>query len=368
MALWKIIKKNRKEKTKKTKKAPLPKSVMIWIDAAYSDQPARVIRGLALAEAFCKADIESVSLSCLACGGLTDEITKRNIQWINSRPDGNPLTFNEIVKVSAADIVIADCTTPPRLQPDLNTSLFALLADAYSDSLFASNRVDAALLPGLITQPDFENIEAQASCMADCIHGLQYVPILDEYFSQNNETPSEDRLLIAVSGNASPEDLSPILDAVRPLTRSPIKILADVSTNSADQLKEAFSSDAELLISPSLSDRITAIRQTCLVIARPGLNIYELIAMGKPVILTPRTDKEIKTCQLFLKQNAVRVTPIADSFDMLKMSIEELLKNGEERKKLSQQAVDLLDANGSKNTVDILLTRFARIELLSEIE
>jgi len=369
MALWKKIRKNRKDKTNKIKKSPRPKSVMIWIDAAYNDQPARVIRGLALAEAFCNAGIESVSLSCLACSNLTDEIEKNpKIKWIDSRPNGNPLTFNEIVKVSAAEIVIADCTTPPRLQPDLNTSLFILLADEYSDSLFASHRVNAALLPGLIITPDFEKTEVPASRMADCIHGAQYIPMPDAYYTQTDASPAPGHLMIAVSGNASLEEISPILDALHPLSKSPITILADVSTDSAKQLQEAYTDNVELLISPSLADRMTAIRQASLAIACPGLNILELLALRKPVIITPRSNQQVKVCQLLLKQNTVRVTPIADSLDMLKMNVEELLKNEEERKNLSKQAGDLLDANGSKNVVDALLTRFARIELMRKIQ
>jgi hypothetical protein len=364
MSLWKRIKEKRSEKTAKEQggrqAAVRPHSALIWIDAVYSDLPARVARGLAIAEAFCAEGVEKVTLACLQSRNLPDEADRRGAHWLDSRPNGAPITFNEIVKTAEADLVIADSSTPPRLQSDLKVPLFVLLADAFSPNLLEPDSIKALLLPGLILPPDFETLRLLPNRIGDCIHGPQYVPIPSAYATDGASAPQEDRVLIALSGNGIPETLTQLLETVKRSWSGEITVLADVSAGAAQKIQEIKEDRVEFLIDPPLSERLSAMRRAKLALAYPSLTQYELLALKKPVILMPRNEGEIQLCRLVLEAKAARAVPASESQDALSLCLEELLKSDEGRKKLSAGAGELIPANGAKNIMDSLLARFER--------
>ncbi|MGC9328101.1 MAG: hypothetical protein ACP5I1_10745, partial [Candidatus Hinthialibacter sp.] len=67
MALWKQIKENRLERAAKARKerksTAKPETILIWIDSSYNDQSARLVRAVALAEAFQQLGIQNVVLA-----------------------------------------------------------------------------------------------------------------------------------------------------------------------------------------------------------------------------------------------------------------------------------------------------------------
>lgn len=363
MALWKRIKDNRLEKAAKVRegrKAPaLPQSVLIWIDAAYNDLPARIVRGLALAEAFACAGVERVTISCLESRNLPAETEKRSIAWIHSRPNGNPITFNEIVKQAGADLVVADSATPPRLQFDIHVPLFALLADSFSPTLFESDRVNAVLLPGLIEPPDFETISLLPSRVGDAIHGPQYVPLPNEYFAPSPVETPPDRALIAVSGTVDADPLKRLIEIVHSAGLNAVSILADVPSPSADSLRVELSGVCELLIDPPLSERRAALRSTRVILAFPSLIVYELLSQHQPLVLLPQSEQETRMSRQLLEKGAARVIPTGEASDVLKTQVEEILHNEAARSQIITRASELIPPEGARNLVDVLVTRYA---------
>lgn len=363
--LWKRSKEKRSEKATKERggrqAAILPESVLIWIDAAYSDFPARVARGLAIAEAFRAEGVEKVTLSCLQSRSLPIEADSRGVQWLDSRPNGAPITFNEIVKTVAADLVIADSCTPPRLQADLKVPLFVLLADAFSPNLLEADSIHAVLLPGLILPPDFETLQLLPSRLGDCIHGAQYVPIPRAYTANGVAAVKEDRLLIALSGNGVSENLAQLLETVKRSWSGDITVLADTSAGAAQKIQEMKEDRVEFLVDPPLPERLAAMQRAQFALSHPSLTLYELLALKKPVIVTPRNDGEIQLCRLALEANAIRAVPASESLDALSLCIDDLMKSEEARKKLRAGAGELVSTHGAKNIVNALLARFERM-------
>ncbi len=364
MALWKRIKENRLEKAAKVREgrtvSVLPQSVLIWIDAACNDLPARIVRGLALAEAFVNAGIERVTVSCLECRNVPAETEKRSIAWIHSRPNGNPITFNEIVKQAGADLVIADSVIPPRLQLDIHIPLFALLADLFFLTLFESDRVNAVLLPGLIEPPDFETLSLLPSRVGDTIHGLQYVPLPGEYFTPPPLATPPEHALIAVSGMVDSDLIKRLIEIVHSAGINAVSILADIPSLSADSLRMELSDACEFLIDPPLPARLAALRNTRLILAFPSLSVYELLSQHRPLVLLPRSERETRTSRLILERGAARVIPAGETSDALKTQVEELLHNEPERNQLMTRASELIPSGGARNLVEVLLTRYAQ--------
>lgn len=365
MSLWKRIKDNRVEKTVKAREQQSskvrPESVLIWIDAACNDHSARVVRGLAIAEAFRSKGIEKITLACLQSRNLLSEANDRNVYWLDSRPNGNPITFNEIVKTSKADLVIADSSVAPRLQSDLPVPLFVLLADVFSPSLLETDSIRVVLLPGLISPPDFEILRILPSRIGNCIHGMDYVPIPNSYFTDEIPNSQEDRVLAVLSGTMTPESFTSLLQTVKQSWSGGIVILADTPAESVQKIQEMTDESIEWLIAPSLRERVDAIRRAVVALAYPALNVYELLALRKPVLLMPRNEEEIRICRIALEQNVARVVPTSESMETLSLCFNELLKNRESRKFLSEQTKNWMPVHGARDMADALLARYERI-------
>ncbi|MFB3787571.1 MAG: hypothetical protein ACE15F_14515 [bacterium] len=344
-----------------------PRHVLVWIDASYADHPARIIRGLALAEAFKQASILQVTLACLPTRHLPAETEKRNLHWLNTRPGGAPLLFHEILKTTQADLVIADCLTPPRFQPAPPLVLFALVSDLFSDSLLASPMVDSLLIPGLACPPDFSSLSLLPSRLADCFHGPRYIPLLAIPDEAGNTNPApastEDKtVLIAISGNENPEILHGLLERIRESWKGRIQILADIPPSAGERLKEALGGENTVLHDPPLPDRWKAIGAAQTIVAFPGLQVYEFLGCGKPVILLPRSDPEERIGRLLEARGAVRVIPVGASINMekLKESFNELNQNETLRSFLQQKAKEIVEDGGARNAVDLWLRRYRR--------
>ena len=362
MGLWKRIKENRLEKAAKVRerrqKAILPKSVLLWIDAAYNDAPARFVRGLAIAEAFRQAGVERVSLACLENANAPAEMDARDLQWIDVRPNRNPITFNEIVKRAEADLTIADSASPPRLQNDADV-LLCLLADGFSVPLLEADWIDAVLMPGFIIPPDFESVHVLPSRIGDCIHGEQYVSLPSVY--AESQDAQKDRVLIAVSGNVSSESVQTLINAVRGSWTGTIAILADVSPSVEQRLKQELSGEFELEVDPPLQQRLSLLRQAKLVLMFPSLHVYEFLTLRTPVVLVPRSEAEAAVCRLILDRNAARVIPASESAEVFESTVKELLESNEACEHLGANAGELVTAEGANELAEALLSRFDRL-------
>ncbi len=364
MALWKRNKEKQPGQATKGKngipvKDNRPQSVLLWIDAVHQDLPARVIRGVAIAHAFRNAGIEKVTLACLESANLPGETDRLHIQWMNSRPEGKPITFGEIVKTTAADLVIADSLTPPRLPAEYKESLLIMLAEQFSPPLLESEWVNSLLLPGYGISPDFETLNLLPSRLADCFHGLDYVALGNDYFL-SNEPVSENHVLIMVSGASCSESIPSLLETVRTIWKGTVIVLADVLSHERSRIQEAVTGETLLMIDPPFSERRSAIRSASLILATPFLNLYEALALRKPLVLLPRTETEKKLGRLIQEKKGMRVIPFEEANEPLKRCLEELLQSEDERKKVGNGTGDSIPATGAKNLVDVLLARFER--------
>lgn len=365
MGLWKRIKENRSEKKSREERTSTirPKSVLVWIDAACNDLPARVVRGLAIAEAFRIEGIDAVSLACLQNRNLPEEANRRNIQWIDSRPDGNPITFTEIVKTSNADFIVADSCAAPRLQNDLRVPLLALLSDSFSPPLLEGESIHAAVLPGLISPPDFEHTRILPSRIGNCLHGAQYVPIPACYRSDDTLALQENHVLLTLAGNVEPESYASVIQAVQRYWSGEIIVLADIPAGHVQKLQEIETSgeNVKWVIDPPLTERIEAIRNAVFALAFPSLNVYELWACQKPVVLLPRNDGEKRIGQMAIEQNIARMVPLSETPESLDRCIDELVNEKEAGRILGESARTWMPEHGARNIVNALLARFERI-------
>jgi len=365
MGLWKRIKENRPEKKSREEQSTTirPKSVLIWIDAACIDHPARVVRALAIGEAFQSEEIASVTLACLQSRNLPEEAKLRNIQWVDSRPNGNPITFNEIVKTSNADLIVADSCAAPRLQNDLHVSLLALVSDAFTAHLLEGESIHTIILPGLVSPPDFENTRILPSRIGSCIDGADYISIPLLYHADHTPNSSDGHVLIALAGNVNPESFASLRETVQRSWSGNIVILADGNIGQIEKLQEinATAENIKWLIDPPLLERIEAIHSAVVALAFPSLNVYELLACNKPVLLISRNEEENRICQLAREQNLARTVPVSETPEGLYQTINELLNDKDARRILSERARAWMPVQGAKNIVRALLARFERI-------
>ncbi|MBN2328371.1 MAG: hypothetical protein JXR73_14595 [Candidatus Omnitrophica bacterium] len=364
MALWKQIKENRLERAAKARKGrksiAKPESILIWIDSAYNDQSARLVRAIALAEGFQKSGINHIVLACPESQNLPEESEKRHIQWVDSRPGGDPLPFFEIVKASNADLAISDCFILPRHSSDETIPYWVLLCDVFSRQVFDSDAIQTYLMPGWILAPDFERLDLPPSRLGNCLHGVDYVPIPTIYYDEVSSPIEPDRLLIALSGHVNLESLRQLLDAIRNSWKDGVCILADVNSKMAPQIREKIAGNIELLIDPPWEKRLKAIRRAKLVLAYPSLNVYEFFAMCKPMILMPRNRQEALLCRMVLEQEAARAVPAEEMMDLLKPCIDDLLRSEGERARLIQRMKSLITPISAQNVAHALLARYAR--------
>ncbi|HXK93784.1 MAG TPA: hypothetical protein PKV38_08890 [bacterium] len=371
MVFWKKKDKNHSSSPQEIQLAPgtpaRPDHVLVWIDAAYADLPARFVRGMALAEAFRQAAVPNVTLACLPTRNLPGAAEERNIHWLNIRPNGAPVLFSEILETTQADLVLADCLTPPRFQPTPWLALFALISDSYSDSLIASSAVDSLLLPGLVSPPVFAALSLPPSRMADCFHGTRYLPLPALYFADKAKAddasagpPEEKRFLIAVSVHVNPDSIAMLVECLRESGTGRIQILADVSQTAADRLRDNLAGDIEWLHDPPLGGRWQIIREASWILSYPGLPVYECLLAGQSVILLPRSDPEERICRLVESRGAARVIPaqITSDKEKLKTCLNGWLHDETLYQNLRQNAREVVEGNGARNTVDILLNRF----------
>ena len=369
MALWK--KKEKKQPSPPQEPRPprpspaLPRHALVWIDASYADLPARCFRGLALAEAFKQAAVPQVTLACLPIRPLPAEAEKRAVHWLNIRPNDAPALFHEILKSTQADLVIADCPTPPRFQPAPPLALFALVSDLFSEALLVSPAVDSLLIPGLACPPDFSSLSLPPSRLADCFHGTPYIPLLRPPTAGNNPAAApaatgEKTILIAVPGNVNPESAGALLECVRGSWKGPIQILADVPPSAGERLREIQGGENTVLHEPSPADRWKAIGAAQAIVSFPGLPVYEFLYNGKPVILLPRSEPEECICRLLESRGAARVVPAAGSVNLekLKDSLTELIQDETLRKNLEQKAKEIVEEGGARNAVNLWLHRY----------
>ncbi|MEW6235663.1 MAG: hypothetical protein AB1656_09780 [Candidatus Omnitrophota bacterium] len=297
-----FFRRSKEEKEQAKKKAKKRKikldRVLLWIDGAHRDLASRTLRALALGEAFHRAGAQDTVLACPALGWLAEAAKERGLFFLDSVQEGVPMRFQEIIAASPADILVADPVVPipaPMAAAGKIRPLFVQIGDAFSESLFSS---DLLILPGVIPLPDFEHLHLPPSRLTNCIHGEKYVPLPDIY-SMRKKISAEGRktFLAAIAGNPALDEAAALVEALQTVGGGGMTLLADVSPAMLESLREKFAGMRISGREASIKDRLALIEEAEWIAAYPAIQIYEFLALGKPVLLCPRTSAEASACQ-----------------------------------------------------------------------
>jgi len=355
--------KEEKEQAKKEAKRRKIKldRVLLWIDGAHRDLASRALRALALAEAFRRAGAQETVLACPALGWLAEAAKERGLIFLDAARDGVAMRFQEIFAVSPAEILVADPVVPisaPRTAAERIRPLFVQIGDAFSESLFT---LDMVILPGVIVPPDFERLHLPPSRLTNCIHGENYVP-LPALYSSRKKQPVEGRktFLAAIAGNPAFDEAAAFVETMRAVEGGETALLADVPPALLESLHEKFAGMRIAGREASIMERLALIQEAEWIAAYPTNQIYEFLALGKPVILCPQTAAEEKVCQRIAEAGAG-----ISAWENGRLSLEKVKAlaaewNGDEAKRRSAgaKAAELIPFGGAVRTVSLIVDRW----------
>ena len=330
----------------------------MWIDNACGGLSSRLVRNLALAEVFKRANVPDVTIACRKRRKLPSELEKRGIHWLNSEPENGPLSLSEIIDHTSPQLVLTESETPVRLRSSNNVIMHGLTADSFSEDLFLSETADTVILPGWIVPPEFDTLGIPPSRLGDCLHGGPYVSLPELYRQPLAANREEDRILITVAGDVTPEMITPIIESVKACWEGLITLLADVSPAVAQPIRDRFESEFDVMTDASLRKRFNAIEQSRLVITTPTCALYEFLVQGKPMILLHRTEREKRLCRTIEEETSAR-TAAVEGMALLKRHVNELVRDESTRKELGENAAGAIDKRGAERLVLALLKRYA---------
>lgn len=280
---------------------PNLQSVLIWVDESYRDPVSRVVRVLALEEAYRDTGLREVHLVCPTIGLFTHEAGQRGINVSTPDHEAPPLTLADTIQQLQPDIVVADLLNPPVAFPRTagdKPLLFVLLCDRFHETALSA---DMVILPGCHPAPRFESLRLQPSRLADCLHGLDVVP-LPKLYEEEVSSNSSTSCMVALASEEFMDHMASLEQTLKNAFKQPLFLLDDRANGLPDKLKGLFEPKTTCNRESTLKDRLHMIDQANVVMTHTGPHIYEFLARGKAVILYATSDSEWTTAQWLQSQ------------------------------------------------------------------
>jgi hypothetical protein len=334
--------------------------VLLWIDGAYHDFTARLVRGFALGEAFRQSGVDSVTMACPETDGAFLDSNLFRINLIDISKKSSLSDLQQIITEQKPDIIIADVVSSAKVKEMYEMPqkpFFVLLADAFSESLFLA---DMVLLPGMIPYPNFEEMDMLPSHIDKTRHGMNYLLFPSGYHQPVVPAQSSDSLCLALSGNPSRKDIQSLVDMAESIEAQPY-LFADVPAPALWQIRKETRLETMGSSELTIKQRIAAIDRARMIVAFPSIHVYEFLARGKAVLLLPRTDFEKRICADMESENMVRVFSQAATNEIpaLRQKVQELWSDEALLASLADSARPACKECGANRTVAEILKRFA---------
>ncbi|MBD3268390.1 hypothetical protein GF373_17120 [bacterium] len=330
-------------------------TALIWIDPAFKDVTARIVRGFALAEACRDHAIPTVLLSCPETDGSFLDSNLYRIHLLDNTRKKSTQDFAALLDRWEPDLVIADLVNPSKPQ-SLKARIphLALIGDSFSESLFYA---DTVLLPGPVPYPNFETLDLLPSTLDNSLHGQRYIPLPHQYFTEREHTPS--KIGLALSGNCSVHDVDVLVTLITHLGWMDYFFFADMPEKAFWPIRNAYPNKGRNGFDLTIKQRIRFIDEARVILAYPDIHIFEFLARGKPVVLLPRNQIEYKICQEFAKKEVTLTLPLQtqEEREALPNQLQISIQNENTMQALARKAQDYMKAECANNAVEEILKR-----------
>ncbi len=270
---------------------------LVWIDPAYRGSPSRILRGAALAQALRAQGVSNVILACPYLPMIVFLIA--DLQHVDVSAEENVKNLREAIKQYQPQLVIADLPAPMQSPLSLQGPAFCQFGEKFQENLFSANLV---LLPGMVAPPNFEQMKLQASRMADCLHGMEYVALPQTYFNTPANAQKKEQTLLIVSNNSSAEQALKILHDVKTANSESIKVMLEGAESLRPTLVNEIGVGNVVQQEMSLEERLGLMDQVKVVLTPPLPIMYEFMARGSAVIFYPGNVREKSLCAYLEEQ------------------------------------------------------------------
>ncbi len=341
---------------------PNLQSVLIWVDESYRDPVSRVVRALALEEAYRDTGLREVHLVCPTIGLFTHEASQRGINVSTPDHEAPPLTLADTIQQLQPDIVVADLLNPPVAFPRTagdKRLLFVLLCDRFHETALGA---DMVILPGCHPAPTFESLRLQPSRLADCLHGWDVVP-LPKLYEEEASSNTSTSCIVALSSDEFVDHMLPLEQTLKTVFKQSLSLLDDSANGLPDKLKGLFDPKKTCDRESTLKDRRDMIDQANVVLTHTGPHMYEFLARGKNVILYTTSESEWTTAQWMQSQlgGVMAFNARKKEGDELDSQLKSVLDAPEIQKRAENNAEPIIKKNGAAHIASLTMDRWFQL-------
>lgn len=322
-----------------------------------------VMRCLAIAEALC--DVGEKVCFLVADENPVPVLKNAGIPYINLHSDWQDL-MTDIEKVQ--EVLMNDVAPILLIDTYKITETYIKRLKPYCKIVYLGSKLENLGNPDLLinysTDIDYQYYYETYGEKTKLLLGSSFAPLRKEFQEVSPKYREKTERILITTGNTDRSHITLSIVSKLLAAVSDLDIILDIVVGrmfeDKDQLHKMYGASSRVILHENITSMSILMRNCDLAVSANGTTVYELSAMGVPVVSFAMVEEQLKSAESLGKLGVIDYCGCSylsqeKCIELIADRVQFYITHNFERVQLAKKAHELIDGNGCKRIIDVLL-------------